>query len=133
RAKVRIRTYDSGLAFLEVKAKGGRGETVKERMELPRAARGVSLDKRGRDFLRQHVPGAADHLVPVLETRYERVTFVRGALRVTCDRNLSFHNPNGRSQRGPGDVLVETKSAAGRSALDRELWARGVRPVSMSK
>ena len=71
---------------------------------------------------------------PVLESGYERATFVNtvSGERVTCDVNLEYANERGRV-RAPDLIVVETKSADGRGASDRALAHLGIRPVSMSK
>lgn len=130
RCKVRIRTYASGESFLEVKSKGARGQTVKERKPLPS---GQALGPVGRKFLYDLIGAVAEEVTPVLKTTYERVTFVSGGTRITCDHNLKFHSPTQRWWPGPDEILVETKSVAGRSTIDRRLWAHGIRPVTMSK
>ena len=137
RNKVRIRTYATGDSFLEVKSKGGRGETVKERIALPGAPK---LDAPALEFIEQQIPrmpGVAAELRPVLESHYDRATFLQGGNRITCDLDLQFISAGtaGRAERaeGPNEVLVETKSATGQSRIDRDLRSLGIRPVSVSK
>lgn len=132
RHKVRTRTYASGLSFLEVKAKSGRGETVKERITWS----GQDLDATARGFLDPHLasPGLSLRLRPMLHSSYRRVTLLQGQNRITCDFDLAFAAPGGRVIHGGNtDVLVETKTATGRGAVDRYLHTRGIRPVSVSK
>jgi len=138
RFKVRTRNYlDSGFATFEVKVKGGRGETVKRRMPYG-ADELYSLNREARDFLAGvlDAQGAtpSPELRPVLTVDYVRTTLLAAAAgtRLTCDVEMSYVGPN-RSASGPDLVLVETKSAGGRSELDRRLWAMGARPVKMSK
>lgn len=137
RHKVRIRSYSSGESFLEVKAKGGRGQTVKERIRLPH---GPHLGAEAREFIDRHLghPGASHALSKVLTTIYTRVTFAVGPDRVTCDFNLRFQpfragRPYGAGHEGPTQILVETKTATGRSRVDSELTSAGIRPTSVSK
>lgn len=137
RHKVRTRRYvDSDLTMLEVKEKGGRGETVKHRTgwspdEL------FHLGRDGRGFVDELLDGApeATELGPSLISRYARTTFVHpeAGLRLTCDVDLSFVSPHRSSLVPSGQVLVETKAAASPSLADRVLHRYGQREVSVSK
>ncbi|MCA0251722.1 MAG: polyphosphate polymerase domain-containing protein [Actinobacteria bacterium] len=191
RFKVRTRSYlDSGLAFLEVKVRGDREITVKDRIghefdtrdQLTDAGRDHvedTLDRRGMDG------SAAQQLRPTLITRYERTTLVppEPGVRVTIDTGLTWQDVSPASTEKPGDgvhflpntasgrqirqaerlcgrncpdcaavepgtrthaagehalaladlVIVETKSGARPSAVDRLLWRSGQRPASVSK
>lgn len=178
RLKVRTRSYlDSDLAFLEVKVRGDRDVTVKDRVDYDLDRRDQltasgrhyaesTLDQRGMDG------SVARQLAPTLITRYERVTLLppEPGVRVTIDTNLSWRSagsPNaaaGKSGDGghklppdgsdrqtwqpepvvgnfgtndslalPDLVIVETKSGPRPSGVDRLLWRRGHRPISISK
>ncbi|MEW6153107.1 MAG: polyphosphate polymerase domain-containing protein [Actinomycetota bacterium] len=137
RFKVRARTYlDSGSCVLEVKLAGGRGETVKHRTPHP-AAEKDRLGPAALAFLSEHAVGAglAAALGPTLVTTYQRATLVDldAGYRLTIDSGLTCRSPGGESVAAPGAVVVETKSALGRSPADRVLWAMGRRPVAISK
>lgn len=137
RFKVRTRSYlDSGTTLLEVKAKGLRSATVKERVpwsnDVP-----DRLGPCGDGFVAE-VTGTERYrgaLGPSVETLYRRTTLVDevSPSRITCDTDLRFRR--GADEVGGlwGEVLIETKSAAGRCATDRWLLDHGVRPTSMSK
>jgi len=138
RFKVRRRTYlDSGQSFVEVKTRGTRGTTVKERTPfdggvLVGAARSFvddALDRAGVDAVR------CSDLEPSLHTRYRRSTLYLPATgsRVTVDTGLSWRLPDGERLDLPGTAVVETKSGAAASAADRLLWSRGHRPSRISK
>ncbi len=72
-------------------------------------------------------------LSEVLTTSYERVTLVTDDARVTVDRHVAAIDVDGR-QMNYGDLLiVETKSTGGAGAVDRALWAAGIRPARISK
>jgi len=132
RFKVRVRTYcDSGEGMLEVKSKGYRGQTVKDRRPRdPRHPDALDLDERA--FVSSITGRDASALRPVLETVYQRTTLCAGDQRITLDTDLTCA-AGGRRGRGPDDVLVETKSPDGRTGLDRALVHAGVRPHSVSK
>ncbi len=69
----------------------------------------------------------------MLTTTYERVTLVTADARVTVDRHVAAVDTSGQ-QLDYGDLLiVETKSAGGAGAVDRALWASGIRPARISK
>lgn len=149
RFKVRTRGYlDSGLAYLEVKVRGDRELTVKHRIDYDLGARG-RLTAAGRDYAedvldQQGMDGSvAGLLSPTLVTRYGRVTLLppEPGLRVTVDAGLAWravHSAGSADdqERGltlPGLVIVETKSDARPSGIDRLLWRHGHRPLAISK
>ncbi len=160
RFKVRRRLYcDSGLEFLEVKTRGGRGTTVKQRLERPGGgAFDRPLDGDERQFVaaaleEARVPsitnspatGAAlepddvlsgvARLRPTLATRYHRATLLLPAdgTRVTVDTTLSWGFPRDVAVPLRTKAVVETKSGVSPSSADRVLWRHGARPVRFSK
>jgi hypothetical protein len=151
RFKIRTRTYvDSAQSYLEVKTRGGRGATVKDRLPYAPGDR-ATLTTEGRRYT-DTVLDAADisgtqgrDLLPTLTTRYLRTTlFIPESLsRATIDTDLSWAANTGEtSSRAdapqlrldrPQLAIVETKSGARASAVDRILWAHGHRPATVSK
>ena len=142
RFKVRTRTsVDSGTSHLEVKSKGYRGQTVKQRIAHP-FDRPLELTGSGQNFVDSVLDtrtGAsarprytAADLTPVLETVYDRVTLTHDHQRLTCDLDIEARNGR-RSHGGPRDVLVETKSAGGVSIWDDLLQQAGIREHKVSK
>jgi hypothetical protein len=128
RFKARSRLYvDSDLCAFEVKLKGPRGETVKHRAPCPSAEHGA-LGGGAAELLAAHV-GPVPPLLPVLRTRYTRITLAAGDERVTIDLGLSY----GDAWLRPGWAIVETKSERGAGLADRCLRRLGSRPLSMSK
>ena len=144
RFKVRRRSYlDTGQAYLEVKTRGGRGSTVKERTPDEDSA-ALGLDPERRRFVddvlgRTGIDAVAGQLQPVLGTRYQRTTLHLAAAdpaadsRVTLDTDLAWSVPGGPQLALPGVVIVETKSSSTPSAADRWLWRHGHRPSRVSK
>lgn len=135
RFKVRTRTYlDTGGCVLEVKTRGARGETVKERVAHEAAP--DRLDEGDRRFARDVLGDGApvEDLRATLTTRYRRSTVVdpAGGLRMTVDRGLVCTDPGRRHARLRG-VVLETKSPGAATAVDRWLWAAGHRPWTISK
>jgi len=139
RYKVRTRTYtDTGGCWLEVKTRGPRGTTVKDRREHARDARDDVGDALGfvvATLRRQGVPLPAGDpdLAPTLTTRYRRTTlYLPDGARATVDTGLEWRR--GLSAAGVrAHAVVETKSVAGASSADRALWALGHRPSRISK
>ena len=141
RFKLRTRSYlDTGTSYLEIKTRGARGTTVKDRDEY---------DPRERDRLtddaRDDVAGAfttigvaaerAGELDATLLTRYRRATLLApdGAGRATVDTALEWIEPDGPGFALPATAIVETKSGASPSDVDRALWRAGHRPATVSK
>ncbi|UNK72190.1 polyphosphate polymerase domain-containing protein [Microbacterium sp. H1-D42] len=132
RFKVRTRLYvDSGDCRLEVKSKGLRGMTVKQRQMHDPSRLGL-LDHDGHAYVGPLIGMDATRLRPVLETDYRRTTLTDGDHRITIDQDLDSVFGAKRIP-GPAEVLVETKSADGMGALDRLLVHSGIRPHSVSK
>ena len=134
--KVRVRRYsDAGLCFLEVKVKGKRGMTVKNRQSYDPADLG-ELTPEAFDYAKGvytgHYDKAFDYdLRPALDIEYQRITLVakEGGERMTIDGKLSFRNEEKRLE-APNDVfIVETKSALGRGYADKALRAVHARPT----
>jgi VTC domain len=156
RFKVRTRTYtDSGDCVLEVKVKGGRGETIKERLPYNSGSaerlspQALAFAERVLSPVLAHAQEIVPQLAPTLATTYDRMTFVdplRGT-RLTCDSGLlctaltdighgGSLRRHGRAgaRTGLGEqVVLESKSPGTATSVDRWLWARGYRPESLSK
>lgn len=138
RYKVRTRTYlDSNQSLFEVKLKGGRGETIKQRLPYRFEDR-KHVSGPAADFLEgslhHHYDVQPPQLAVSLTTRYSRATFVdvhEGA-RLTCDVDLAWCSAEGSLEHGPDLILVESKSL-GSSRADGVLARMGIRPTSVSK
>ncbi|GGI46038.1 hypothetical protein BCL57_001437 [Agromyces flavus] len=150
RFKIRTRSYvDSAASFLEVKTRGGRALTVKDRIAVdPAAAAALSGEARAYadEVLVEAGVGDLSHarLEPVLTTTYRRATLLlpgepgRPASRATIDVDLAWIDRGvdgrfSRMLRTPASAIVETKSGAQAGAVDRALWAIGHRPMRVSK
>ncbi|WP_436520804.1 polyphosphate polymerase domain-containing protein [Actinoplanes sp. HUAS TT8] len=135
RFKIRTRTYvDTAQCWLEVKTEGSRGGTVKSR--LPYDVVDQDTVDPGRWFV-ESVLGdrAGAHLAPTLTTCYRRTTFYQpmGDSRATLDTGLSWIGPDGAELHVPHLAVIETKTGAAASPVDRLLWAHGHRPARISK
>jgi VTC domain len=139
RYKVRVRRYvDSDDCMLEVKRKGLRGLTVKDRTPHP-THRQTELGADGQHFvarsLRDHVTAPVAPLHPVVVTANRRATLVSLATRsrVTVDTDLTCGwEENGAALR-PDHVVLESKVDGHASTVDRMLRELGQRPVVISK
>ena len=140
RFKVRTRSYlDSGLHVLEVKTRGPRGLTVKQR--LPYTGDGHGLDRGDRERVaallgQRGIAVDPTALQPVLTTRYDRTTLLlaSGTSRLTVDTGLTWSLVGAEPATAATDrAVVETKSGRGTSEVDRLLWSLGRRPSSLSK
>ena len=142
RFKIRTRTYlDSAVGYLEVKTRGSRSSTVKERIEY-RPEERDTLTADGLAYVDETLAASgialdSGALQPVLSTEYARATLLlpESASRATIDTRLAWRllpRP-GRLLERPAVVVVETKSASRASEMDRALWAHGHRPTSLSK
>ena len=150
RFKIRTRSYlDTEASFLEVKTRGGRAVTVKDRIPVdPDSTEALTGEARAYAEELLDDAGIADlrgvHLVPTLTTSYRRATLLvpadrdRAESRATIDVDLTWldRGYGGRfptTLTTPGSVIVETKSGSSAGAVDRALWSAGHRPARVSK
>lgn len=121
---------DAGRCVLEIKTRGPRGRTVKERHDYSRDL-ADQLDEIRMQFLSSCPLVGADgaRLRPVLRTRYERSTLVVAErVRVTIDLGLEASTPEGLDLRLMGMAVVETKTRGATSDADRDCgrWVTGL-------
>jgi hypothetical protein len=138
RFKVRTRTYvDSSECYLEVKTRGARSSTVKDRIAYDpsdrRTLTAAGLDYAEETFAATGITGVDPRrLEPVLTTRY--TLFVpTSQSRATIDTNLEWFIDADRHLDRPDMAIVETKSGSRASDVDRVLWSHGHRPSTISK
>lgn len=135
---MRTRHYlDTSSVAVEVKTRTSSGATAKSREWL------ISGDSRADGRLPaaaatfatgfERIADTAHLLVETLTTTYERVTLVTADARVTVDRHVAAADAHGRGMDYGDLLIVETKSVGGAGAVDRALWASGIRPASISK
>jgi hypothetical protein len=135
RYKCRSRHYvDSGGCSFELKLKGLRGRTIKERIAYDPALHG-SVSPQALDFVRsslQRAYGRAPRcLQPMLDMTYLRTTLVDvdACERLTCDERLRFHGCGAGGALQDGVVILESKSRDGAGLADRLLQELGMRPI----
>ncbi|WP_207456529.1 polyphosphate polymerase domain-containing protein [Desertivibrio insolitus] len=141
RFKLRTRSYvDSEDSFLEMKTRGARSATVKDRIEYLFDER-ETLTREGRAYVEESLLGLGfEHpdqleLVPTLATRYRRTTLLLPATgsRATVDTDLSWQLADGTTLALPELTIIETKSGQRTGEVDRLLWAAAHRPSTISK
>ena len=137
RFKVRTRSYlDSRTTMLEVKTRGGRGQTIKQRQAHTFDLR-RSLGDDGRAFVDSAIgrEGLGATLLPTLTSEYRRTTVVDldDVARLTIDSDLRCSDWTSNEVLLADRLVVETKSAGPPSSTDRWLWSRGIRPEKISK
>lgn len=138
--RLRTRVYaGTRTAFLEMRACGGGGAAVKDR--IPYAAHHLGrLTDEGRAYAAESLAGMGFDpdlealLRPAMTTRYRRATLLLAdGSRATLDSGLAWIDADGRCLSLPGQVVIESKSVAGATPLDRELWRAGHRPQCFCK
>ena len=141
RFKIRTRTYvDSDECYLEVKTRGARSCTVKDRIPY-RSGDSRLLTREGLDYIDETlalsgITGVdSARLEPTLTTTYGRTTlFVPSSQsRATIDTHLGWELSGTARLDRPDMAIVETKSGSRASTVDRVLWAHAHRPVTISK
>ena len=139
RFKLRTRSYlDTGESWLELKTRGLRNTTVKERQPHPLEQRD-QLTPAGLAYaapvLNELGMPRADELRATLITRYRRTTLFAplSESRATIDTELAWEAADGAGFTLPNAVIIETKSGSRPSDVDRALWRNGHRPVTISK
>ncbi len=141
RFKIRSRHYvDNQLCYFELKLKGQRDRTIKERRPYPiEHMHLVTADAQSyvNDCL-QATYGTQfrDQLVLSLAMRYQRITLVgtKRPERITIDFGLQFATVGGPVVNAPADTLiVEVKSPDGRGCADAVFRSIGSRPERCSK
>lgn len=145
RFKVRTRAYlSSDEHWLEVKTRGPRGTTIKDR--LARTGDSGSLSSAERHWIGQtllfrgitHAP--VETLQPTVTTDYSRRTIQicpadAPVSRLTIDVGLTCSTPDDNAESVSFDeyTIVETKGSPRPSRADRQLWTMGHRPLRVSK
>jgi hypothetical protein len=139
RFKCRTRLYGDTACFFDLKMKGKRGETVKDRLPLSAPEHGSVTSQASaflkRGLLKEYGSAAPAGLVPTLQTSFERLTLIHPSQpeRMTIDFGITFSRAGSgeRYRMLPGHVLIETKSGSQLGTVDRLLLGLGARPVKM--
>jgi hypothetical protein len=134
RSKVRFREYvGSGLAYLEVKRKTGRGGTDKRRIKVTAIPAAMSPEQQA---FAAEASGCPEPLLPQLWNHFTRLTLVHRTRneRLTIDHAMRF-TLAGDQRALEGICVAELKEArADRSSpFARLMRSQGDRPAGMSK
>lgn len=134
RSKVRFREYvGSGLCYLEVKRKTGRGGTDKKRIRVERIPEVMTPEQQAFAAMASNCP---DPLLPQLWNHFTRLTLVHRIRneRLTIDHALRFTQA-GTERALEGICVAELKEArADRSSrFARLMRSLRIRPAGMSK
>lgn len=134
RTKIRQRKYvDSGLTFLEIKQKNGKGETNKSRIRIPDFD--LDLAQNLKDFVFKTTHKKFD-LQPSLWNSFKRITLVnlKDNERATIDLNLSY-NMNDKEKSYHNLVVIEVKQSRfdRKSIVVKTLKKYRYNPYSISK
>jgi hypothetical protein len=139
RYKIRVRRYlDSDSCMLEVKSKGPRGLTVKQRSPHPtwqQSELGVEGQSFVASVLGAHVAVPTSPWRATVVTTNRRATLVSldSRARLTIDTDLVCGWGHLATALRPGHVVLESKVQGHASTVDRALRALGERPVQISK
>ncbi|MFT6065328.1 MAG: hypothetical protein ACJAQX_001197 [Polaribacter sp.] len=134
RTKIRQRKYvDSGLTFLEIKQKNGKGETNKSRIKIPDFD--LDLSQNLNDFIFETTSKKFD-LQPSLWNSFKRITLVnlKDNERATIDLNLSYYM-NDIVKNYNNLVVIEVKQSRfdRKSIVVKTLKKYRYNPYSISK
>jgi hypothetical protein len=138
RNKIRMRSYvDSGISFLEVKAKSNKGRTTKNRIRISNEMfESMHLKESEYHFLNE-MNCEMDSIKPQIQNTFRRITLVdkNKTERITLDTRLSFQNlSTGLRNNLPELVVIEMKQdAASHSQFKNYLNEIRVKPGSLSK
>ena len=135
RFKIRVRTYEDGTAYLEVKLKANRGLTDKKRLQRPSTAP-KQLSNIESNWLSSLLPDIDPHtLAPTLEVEYERITLHSLSLaeRLTIDHSIRARVAGDWRTVLEDGVIIESKSGSVRSRASQNLKLQGIQSVPFSK
>jgi len=135
RFKIRVRTYEDGMSFLEVKLKGNRGLTEKKRLQRPTSAPDL-LSEIETTWLTSLLPDLDPRtLTPTLRVEYERITLHSLSLaeRLTIDHSIRVKVAGDWQPVLSSGVVIESKSESLRSRVSHDLELRGIHVVPFSK
>lgn len=134
RTKVRIRKYvESGICFLEIKQKDGKGKTTKSRISIDDFE--PELSENSTNFIQKITKQNYD-LAPSIWNKFNRITLVNKTAkeRLTIDLNLSFKK-NNDFKTFTNLVIIELKQErfTRTSPIVKQLKSKQINPYSLSK
>ncbi|MBN4075049.1 MAG: vacuolar transporter [SAR86 cluster bacterium] len=137
RFKVRTRLYtDSNTCFVEIKLKGPRGRTIKQRVPCSPEYFGM-LDDSSREFIAKAYYAIygrkfSFELLPSIKVSYYRSTLaaIEGHERITIDTQIQFSCEDETFSVNPDLVIIETKSPNRNGLAEKILRGLHQHPVS---
>lgn len=133
RYKIRVRGYENGTHFLEVKEKTNKGKTVKKRYPTSLAA---PFRNGEAEHVAKHSPYNVNKLAHTLNNAYDRITLMSNdpLEKCTIDFNLEY-TVDGQHIHMDDLVIIEIKQPklTVNSPLYKALKAAGIYPTPMSK
>ena len=134
RTKIRMRKYvESGLCFLEIKQKDGKGKTTKSRISIDDFE--PDLSENSIEFIQKITKQEFD-LQPTIWNKFNRITLVNKTAkeRLTIDLDLKF-NINNSIKTFENLVIIELKQErfTRTSPVAQQLKLRQINPYSLSK
>ena len=134
RTKIRMRKYiESGICFLEIKQKDGKGKTTKSRISINDFE--PDLSENSKDFIKK-ITKQQFELIPIIWNKFNRITLVSKTAkeRLTIDLNLSF-KINNSTKTFDNLVIIELKQErfTRTSPIAQQLKNRQINPYSLSK
>lgn len=108
RQKIRIREYDTGEKFLEIKDKDIDGITRKSRIPVE----SYEIDNE-KNWIDKNLIYDTSKLIKTLDITYNRITFISydKSERITIDFDIVFHNYNTDITESIDDVIIEVKQS----------------------
>lgn len=136
RFKVRIRHHLAReLTYLEVKVKGSKGKTAKERIQLPFSTEELSPEQL-TEALKGYPEIPAEDLRPRMWIEFNRIMLVgiEQEERITIDTNLVFRDQQGKKSLSDLAVLeVKQRKQSHQSPSMKALRSRQYVQLSLSK
>ncbi|MDV7186360.1 polyphosphate polymerase domain-containing protein [Lutibacter sp. TH_r2] len=134
RTKIRMRKYvESGICFLEIKQKDGKGKTTKSRISIDDFE--PELSDNSIEFIEKTTNQEFD-LEPIIWNEFNRITLVNKTAkeRLTIDVNLKF-NINNSVKAFDNLVIIELKQErfTRTSPIAKELKTKQINPYKLSK
>ena len=134
RTKIRMRKYvESGVCFLEIKLKDGKGKTTKTRTLIVDFE--TQLSNNSIDFIKK-ITKQNFKLEPVIWNNFNRITLVNKIAkeRLTIDLNISFKQ-NNSFKTYDNLVIIEVKQERFNrsSPIVQQLKLKQINPYSISK
>ena len=131
RQKIRVREYDNGEKYLEIKKKTEDHHTIKTRIPIDN----VDINNNF-NWIKDNLKYKVDNLQNVLNVRYKRMTFIsKNKLeRITIDIDIEFFNQLNNISKKINDIIIEIKEEGNhRSSFHKILNSFNIYECKFSK